>query len=154
MKTLFIFAASALLSMPPMPPSTTTVLRSPKDAGQITAPLTATAIAPMVTGSNQPPIAVIQWHIAPGAADADSSLTNGVHCDIFPEPDGVRLEFFNRSNQTYEVQVKAEFWESVWRVVLRFDPDGLRQDGVLKVRYPFGQVPTDVPTRFFRVMSN
>jgi hypothetical protein len=151
---ILLFAAAALAGyaqLPPMPPGAKPVLKSPKDAAAGSA--TRMVSVPLIV-TNQPPRAVIDWHFSPGQCDADPSLTNGVLCDIFSESDAVRLEFFSLSNRTNEVQVKAALWESIWRIVLRFDPDGFRADGLLKVRYPFGQAPADVPTRFFRVMSN
>ncbi len=124
-------------------------MKSPKDAAAGT--VTRMALAPLVTGSNQPPTAVITWYIAPGAADADPTLTNGVHCDIFNDGDAARLQFFALSNRTYEVQVKAQIADQ-WRMFARMS--ALNGDAV-SVRCPFtGQEPQEIPQRFFRVMSN
>src|ERR1044071_8123760 len=148
-----VLLATILALTQPLPPGAKPKLSSPKDAVALT-PMMMPAPPALFAASNQPPVAVIEWHIAPGDGDADPTLTNGAHCDILNDGDAARLEFFARSNHVYELQVKAQFWEPAWRVVLRFETNSYRNDGVMKVRYPYDQVPVDIPSRFFRVMSD
>ncbi len=153
---MILLLATICALLPPFPPGAKPMLKSPKDAATGTsapmarAPLAPTYVAPALV-TNQPPIAVIQWYIAPGAADADPGLTNGVHCDAFNEGDALRVQFFGVSNVTYEVQVKAKLGDQ-WRMFARMS--ALNGDTVA-VRYPFqGLEPREIPSRFFRVVSN